>query len=145
MKYFIFSFLLIMAAATMFAQTPADETAVILAVEKRACRAYQQGDADKISKYLTEDYTLTNAKGEISIAGDDIAEAKTGKVRYAVFENYDMTVRIYGNATAIVLGKTKIRGNSEGKPLDILVQFTDTFVKQRGQWRLAAGHVSRLK
>jgi hypothetical protein len=56
-----------------------------------------------------------------------------------------MKVRIYGDHTAIVTGKTKIKGNAQGKAMDIIVQFTDTFVKQSDRWRLAAGHVSRLK
>ena len=56
-----------------------------------------------------------------------------------------MKARVYGGQTAIVTGKTKVKGNPQGKPIDIVVQFTDTFVKQSGRWRLAAGHVSRLK
>jgi len=56
-----------------------------------------------------------------------------------------MKVRVYGDHTAIVTGKTKVQGHAQGKALDIIVQFTDTFVKQNGRWRLAAGHVSRLK
>ncbi len=78
-------------------------------------------------------------------AADDIQDAKSGRVHYEVFENYDMKVRLYGGHTGIVTGKTKVKGTAEGKPIDIVVQFTDTFVKQGDQWRLAAGHVSRLK
>ena len=102
-------------------------------------------DAEKIANFLTRDYTLTNSKGEITAAGDDIEDARSGRVHYDVFENYDMKVRVYGDHTAIVTGKTKIKGNAQGKPIDIVVQFTDTFVKESGRWRLAAGHVSRLK
>jgi Domain of unknown function (DUF4440) len=99
----------------------------------------------KSQNFLTRDYTLTNSKGEITAAGDDIEDARSGRVHYDVFENYDMKVRVYGDHTAIVTGKTKIRGNAQGKPIDIVVQFTDTFVKESGRWCLAAGHVSRLK
>ena len=130
---------------TLVAQTPSDQSAAVLQAERDGCVAYVHGDADKIATFLTEDYTLTNSKGEISTAADDIQEAKTGKVKYDVFENYDMKVRVYGDTTAVVLGKTKIKGSTEGKSIDIVVQFTDTFVKKNGQWRLAAGHVSRLK
>jgi ketosteroid isomerase-like protein len=130
---------------TVCAQKSADKTAAVLQAERDGCVAYRQGDADKIAKFLTDDYTLTNSKGEITTAADDLNDAKTGKVRYDVFENYDMKARVYGDHTAIVNGKTKDKGTAEGKPIDIIVQFTDTFVKQDGHWRLAAGHVSRLK
>ncbi|OLC27333.1 MAG: hypothetical protein AUH91_03050, partial [Verrucomicrobia bacterium 13_1_40CM_4_54_4] len=113
--------------------------------ERDGCAAYLRGKADKIANFLTDDYTLTNSKGKISTAADDIEDAKSGRVHYEVFENYDMKVRLYGGHTGIVTGKTKVKGTAEGKPIDIVVQFTDTFVKQGDQWRLAAGHVSRLK
>ncbi len=140
----LFAFCYICVAAVL-AQTPTDESAAVLQAEHDGCVAYLRGDAEKIANFLTDDYTLTNSKGEISRAADDIEDARTGKVHYGVFENYDMKVRVYGDHAAIVTGKTKIRGNAQGKPIDIIVQFTDTFVKQSDRWRLAAGHVSRLK
>ena len=143
MKFAFIFFLLCVAAA--FAHTPTDESAAVLQAERDGCVAYQRGDAAKIANFLTDDYTLTNSTGEISTAADDIEDAKSGRVHYDVFENYDMKVRIYDDHTAIVTGKTKVKGNAQGKPIDIIVQFTDTFVKQSGRWRLAAGHVSRLK
>jgi len=131
--------------ATVLAQTPTDESAAVLQAEREGCAAYLHGDASKIANFLTDDYTLTNSKGEITTAADDIEDAKSGRVHYDVFENYDTKVRIYDDHTAIVTGKTKVKGNAHGKPIDIIVQFTDTFVKQSGRWRLAAGHVSRSK
>jgi ketosteroid isomerase-like protein len=130
---------------TVLAQTTSDESAAVLQAERDGCVAYLRGDADKIANFLTADYTLTNSKGEITTAADDIEDARTGRVHYDVFENYDMKARVYGDHTAVVTGKTKLKGNAQGKPIDMVVQFTDTFVKQNGGWRLAAGHVSPLK
>ena len=131
-----------MCAATIFAETLAQETSAILQAERDGCAAYLNGDAEKIANFLTEDYTLTNSKGEISARADDIADAKSGRVHYDEFENYDMKVRLYGDSTAVVTGRTKLKGVYDGKPVDKIVQFTDTLVKQNGHWRLAAGHVS---
>src|SRR6266566_8251728 len=131
-----------MCAATIFAQTPAEEMTAVIQAERDGCAAYLQGDAEKIANFLTEDYTLTNSKGEISARADDIADAKSGRVHYDEFENYDMKVRLYGDSTAVVTGRTKLKGVYDGKPVDKIVQFTDTLVKQNGHWRLAAGHVS---
>ena len=131
-----------MCAATILAQTSAEETTAVLQAERDGCIAYLNGEAEKIANFLTEDYTLTNSKGEISGRADDIADATSGKVRYDVFENYDMKVRLYGDSAAVVTGRTKLKGVYDGKTVDKIVQFTDTLVKQNGQWRLAAGHVS---
>jgi ketosteroid isomerase-like protein len=115
---FIFS---LVCAAAVLAQTPRDESAAVLQAEHDGCVAYLRGDAGKIAKFLTDDYTLTDSKGEISTAADDIEDARSGRVHYDVFENYNMTVRLYAGHTAIVTGKTKIKGNAQGKPIDIIV------------------------
>jgi len=131
-------------AAIIFAQAPAGETTAVLQAERDGCAAYLNGDAEKIANFLAADYTLTNSKGEISSRADDIADVKSGKVHYDVFENYDMKVRLYGESTAVVTGRTKLKGVYNGKTIDKVLQFTDTLVKQNGQWRLAAGHVSAV-
>ena len=43
------------------------------------------GDAEKIANFLTDDYTLTNSKGEVSTAADDIEDARSGRIHYDVF------------------------------------------------------------
>jgi ketosteroid isomerase-like protein len=94
---------------------------------------------------LTPDFTLTLSNGEVSTRADEINEVRSGKVHYDEFENYDMQARAYGDNTAVVTGKTHVKGASEGKPFDRVVQFTDTLIKRDGRWQLAAGHVSRLE
>ena len=76
--------------------------------------------------------------------GNEIDELRNGRVHYDVFENYDMKARLYDD-TAVVVGKTHVRGTAEGKAFDRVVQFTDTLIKRDGQWQLAAGHVSRTE
>ena len=55
-------------------------------------------------------------------------------MHYDVFENYDMKARLYGDNTAVVLGRTHVKGTAEGKAFDRVVQFTDTLIKRDGQW-----------
>ncbi len=56
-----------------------------------------------------------------------------------------MLARLYGDDTAVVLGKTRAKGTTEGKPFDRVVQFTDTLIKRDERWQLVAGHVSRIE
>jgi ketosteroid isomerase-like protein len=105
--------------------------------------AYLKSDADGIAQGVMEDYTLTNSMGKVTTRADDIAEAKKNDPKYEIFENYDMKVRVHGD-TAVVTGKTHTKGVSGEKPFDFQFQFTDTFVKDGGRWRLLAGHVSKL-
>src|SRR5262245_57569025 len=62
MKFFLtFSLACVVAA---LAETVTNETAAVLQAERDGCVAYLRGDADKIAKFLTDDYALTNSKGE---------------------------------------------------------------------------------
>ena len=125
------------------AQTPAEQE--VLQFERDACRAFLDADPVALERVLTPDFTLTLSNGEVSTRGNEIDELRNGKVHYDVFENYDMNARVYGVDVAVVVGKTRVKGTSEGKPFDRVVQFTDTLIKRDGRWQLAAGHVSRIE
>jgi ketosteroid isomerase-like protein len=127
----------------VFAQGGDPENAVVQ-TERELCTAYLRSDADAIARGVMEDYTLTNLTGKLTTRANDIEEAKKNDPKYEVFENYDMKVRVHGD-TAIVTGRTHTKGISGGKPFDSEFQFTDTFVKDSGRWRLYAGHVSKLR
>ena len=116
----------------------------VLQFERDACKAFLEADVVALERVLTSDFTLTLSNGEVSTRADEINELRSGKMHYDMFENYDMLARIYGD-TAVVLGKTRVKGTAEGKPFDRIVQFTDTLIKRDGRWQLAAGHVSRIE
>lgn len=143
MKTALFAAFVLLAATISFAQSPAENE--VLQFERDACKGFLQADAAALERDLTDDFTLTLSNGEVSSRADEIAELKSGKVHYEIFENFDMKARLYGDDVAVVLGKTRVKGTSDGKPFDRTVQFTDTLVKRDGRWQLAAGHVSRLE
>jgi hypothetical protein len=133
----------VLACRLSVAQTAAQEE--VLQFELDACKAFLDADPAALERVLTPDFTLTLSNGDVSTRADEINELRSGKVRYDVFENYDMIARLYGDNMAVVLGKTRVKGRTEGKPFDRVVQFTDTLIKRDGRWQLAAGHVSRLE
>jgi ketosteroid isomerase-like protein len=136
-------FLTVLTCRLSLAQTPAQQE--VLQFERDACNAFLEADVAALERVLTPDFTLTLSNGEVSTRADEVNELHSGKVHYDVFENYDMLARVYGNDTAVVLGKTRVKGTADGKPFDRIVQFTDTLIKRDGRWQLAAGHVSRIE
>src|SRR5262249_683169 len=125
------------------AQTTAERE--VLQFERDACKAFLDADAAALERVLTPDFTLTLSNGEVSTRANEINDLRRGKLRYDVFENYDMLARLYVDEVAVVLGKTRVKGTADGKPFDRVVQFTDTLIKRDGRWQLAAGHVSRIE
>lgn len=137
--------ILLAASACRFSFAQASIEKDVLQFERDACKAFLDADSAALERVLTADFTLTLSNGDVSTRADEINELRSGKVHYEVFENYDMLARLYGDNTAVVLGKTRVKGTAEGKPFDRVVQFTDTLIKRDGRWQLAAGHVSRLE
>jgi ketosteroid isomerase-like protein len=125
------------------AQTPAQKE--VLQFERDACKPFVDADVAGLERVLTADFTLTLSSGQVSTRADEINELRSGKIHYDVFENYDMLARLYGNDTAVVLGKTHVKGKADGKPFDRVVQFTDTVIKRDGRWQVAASHVSKIE
>ena len=135
--------MIVFACRFSLAQRPGEQE--VLQFERDACKAFLDADVAALERVLTPEFTLTLSNGEVNTRADEINELRSGKVHYDVFENYDMLARLYGNETAVVLGKTRVKGTADGKPFDRVVQFTDTLIKRDGRWQLAAGHVSRIE
>ena len=87
---------------------------------------------------------MTGSTGKTNSLADDVAEAKSGKVKYEVFENREMKPRLYGD-TAVVTGWTKVKATVDGKPYETDVAFTDTLTRIDGEWYGVSGHVSKPK
>src|SRR5215217_2173259 len=139
----LIAFVAILTCRLSLAQTLAQQE--VLQFERDACKAFLDADVAVLERVLTPDFTLTVSNGEVGTRAGEINELRTGKVHYDVFENCDMLARLYGSDTAVVLGKTRVKGTADGKPFERLVQFTDTLIKRDGRWQLAAGHVSRIE
>lgn len=135
--------LAVLACRFCVAQTPAEQE--VLQFERDACKAFLDADVAALERVLAPGFTLTLSNGDVRTRADEINELHSGKIHYDVFENYDMLARFYGDDTAVVLGKTRVKGAADGKLFDRVVQFTDTLIKRNGRWQLVAGHVSRLE
>jgi uncharacterized protein (TIGR02246 family) len=132
----------IAVTTSAFADLREDEAA-IRQVIRDTCKAYQDGNARRMAELLTEDFTLTDSGGTVTTRADDMANAESGAVRYELFENYDMTVRLYGDSS-VVTGKTRVKGTAGSSAFAAEFQFTDTLVRRGGKWLFAASHASRL-
>ena len=134
--------LLLLAACTSTGAGANDEAAVVQALHD-ACRALREADVARIETLLSSDFTLTDADGVVTTRGDELENARTGAIRYTVFENHDMKVRLHGDA-AVITGITKVAGTAGTTQFARDFQFTDMVVRQNGRWQVAASHISRL-
>lgn len=120
-----------------------EDEAAILQVTRDACKAFVDADTRRLAEVLTEDFTLTDADGVVTTRAQEIASVETGAVRYEVFENHDMKVRLYGDS-AVVTGRTIVKGTAGATAFAAEFQFTDSVVRRADRWWIAASHISRL-
>jgi ketosteroid isomerase-like protein len=107
------------------------------------CDAFRAGDVAAVEKLLAPRFTLVQPDAHVQSRAEVIAEVRARDPQYEVFRNHSMTAQVYGDA-AIVQGITTVKGTSGGKPFQADVRFTDTLVREQGQWRLVVSHVTGM-
>src|SRR5437588_8291371 len=95
--------------ACRFSPAQTTDEKEVLEFERDACKAFLDADVAALERVLTPDFTLTLSNGEVSTRTNEIGELRSGKMHYDVFENYEMEARVYGDSTAVVLGKTRVK------------------------------------
>jgi len=88
-------------------------------------------DIETFNRMTTDDFTLTNERGEVITKPERIERLKAGQ-RQAQAQS-DEQIRFYGNAAL----RTR-RLTLEGKPVRMLT----VWVKQNGQWKVAATQIT---
>jgi ketosteroid isomerase-like protein len=131
-----------LTAVASVAQTT-DQAELAMAVTQQACEAFRMGDVAAAEALLAPTFTLVGPNAQVQSRAEVLAEVRSRDPRYEVFRNHSMTAQIYGDA-AIVQGITSVKGVSGGKSFEADVRFTDTLIKDKGQWRLVVSHVTSI-
>ena len=119
-----------------------DEQALI-SIQHDWAEARVKGDSSYTRRLEAEDCTIVWPDGKIVNKRADL-QTMTGDIVFTEFKVDDVRVRLYGD-TGIVVGQGIIRAQ-EGKQ-DLLggkFVWTDTFVKQSGQWKVVASQITSV-
>ena len=122
------------------AQNTEDE---IKKLEMDRAAAVVKGDMAMVEKQTSDDYTLINADGQMASRQQMIDAFKSGKSKLSMNDLSDMKVRVYGN-TAVVTGKSKVKGMMAGKDATGSVIYTRVYVKKDGHWQSVALQQTRI-
>ena len=100
-------------------------------------------DSVALSSLLADDVTYGHSSGLIQTKAQLIRDVVSGFQDYKSIEPSDLNVRVYDNAS-IVTVKLKTSLIFGGKPTDLNLFVTITWVKINGDWRLVARQSVRL-
>ena len=117
----------------------------LMKLERDIGDANLRRDKKFFERVEAEEFVFTDSMGGLTTKSEDIAslDKPVGEARLVNFAVDDMKVAVYGK-TAVVIGRavwTYKRGDRE---IINKTRFTDVFVKRDGQWRIVAGHSSRM-
>ena len=132
---------LVMACRSQAPAAHRDEAALI-EMQQDLARAWVSGDRTTLERIIASDWTTTGPDGRTSDRARVLAQVfETGVHRIHDLKIDDVKARVFGDA-AVVTGRTRGVGEFEGAAYDVVIQFTDVFVRRTGQWQAVASHSS---
>ena len=138
-----FAAAVVLALATM-QPSEGDPVGQLTDIEQQLAKAWLAGDRAAIERIIAPEWSLTGPDGQMSTRGDvlrDVFETRTHRIIALTVD--EVRVKVFGDA-AVVTGRTHGRGESAKTPYDVVIRFTDMFVRRDGRWQAVASHASLL-
>jgi hypothetical protein len=136
---------LFLLAISNVQQGMADSHKELTEIQQRLAKAWVAADRAAVEHIIAQDWTVTGADGRVSTRFDVLRDAFETKVhRIVALEIDDVRVRMFGDAMAVITGRTHGRGEYGKVPYDVTIRFTDVFVRRDGRWQAVASHASLL-
>lgn len=132
------------AAAAAYADQPepvAAAAASIIELDRQLNEAIIAHDEARARQFYDDDFILSVAGGGIKRKEDMLADIRNPAVVLTVCQTSQVQVRVRGG-TAVLTGILQQTGTVNGRPIDVKLNVTDTWVWLGGKWLLLAGHAS---
>jgi ketosteroid isomerase-like protein len=116
-------------------------------LEQDWVNAMVKRDGAFLQKIEADDYTLTGPDGKVLTKQEDIKNTTEGDTIFDDIKIEKLKVRLYGD-TAVVNGENMVKAHSKDGDLEEDLSgpysWTDVFVKENGQWKAVATHVTAV-
>lgn len=116
---------------TMDTNTPS--TAMITQLEQDWCAAIVSNDADRISRFMSDDWVIIGTEG-ISNKEAFLELIRSGKLTHHTMDFEHLRVRLY-NDTFIISSRGTSAGHFDGQPFSFFEWSTDVFIMENGKWK----------
>ncbi len=118
-------------------RTASDESATVLSLENIWNQAEVGHDAAAMRMLLADTFLNTDDDGSLMNKTQWLAHLGKGSDQYELLSNRNMKADLYGD-TAVVTGEYQEKLKEKGKMVVHSGRFTDTWVRQGGQWKCVA-------
>lgn len=124
---------------------PLSDSDVLRYMELDWIDAVKSRNYDWFEKNYATDFTeVSFVTGKVMSKRQAIDGMKNDKTVFDVMEVSDVSVRVDGNS-GIVTGMGRGKGkDADGKPFDVTLRFTDTYIKRDGRWQAWASQATMI-
>jgi hypothetical protein len=123
--------------------TPAQQTSPVeqelTKLDRELLNATVRNDQTLMQRVASERFVFINPVGGVQERGD------TQGPKIESIQTQDVQVRVHGD-TAILIGHANVKGRfADGRDISGPYRYMRVFVKQQGQWRLAAMQITPIQ
>jgi ketosteroid isomerase-like protein len=114
------------------------------AVEQGFFAALLEADAEALAQLLAEDFLLIDVMTGSEVRKAALLEViKARQLRFDEISLKECRVRQYG-PTAVITGRTEMKGSFGGEPFEASSRYTHVFVEQGEDWRLVSAQGTQI-
>jgi ketosteroid isomerase-like protein len=139
----VLGLLMMLGSAVAQSKSAADQAA-LKAIEEKWDAANLKGDAAALNSIFADTFVSTESDGTVRSKAEVVAAVKSGEIKFLAAKSSDMKVFVYGDA-GVITGRWAGKFVLKGKTVDTVERFTDTYVRQNGQWRCVATQGTTVK
>jgi hypothetical protein len=115
-----------------------------LAADREFFGALSRGSTEDLDRVIADDFILVEVMGGSEITKSSLLAAiQSGQLKFGPIEPTDVRVRVY-QTTAIITGRTEMRGQFGETPFATKSRYTHVYVEQQGRWRLVAAQGTQI-
>ena len=115
-------------------------------LERDIGKANVNRDAAFFERVEADEFIFTDSGGGLTTKKEDVDSVKAPAnpdSKLLSYEVDDMKVMLYGK-TAVVTGRSTLKGVNKGQEWTGQSRFTDVFIWRDNHWQIVAGHSSRI-
>ena len=121
-----------------------NSTSDALIADRQFFAALIDRDAQAVDQILGDDFVLIDVmSGSMITKAEFLAAIDLGQVTFEAIEPAENRVRHY-QGTAVITGRTKMKGQLAGKPFAVSSRYTHVFVSQQSEWRLVSAQGTQI-
>jgi len=135
--------MILIVTVSMLALCAAGPEDEIVKAEKSWAAAVVARDYAALERILHGDLIYAHSTGVIETKGEYVGKLKSNTQRYDVLDHQKTTVKVHGNS-AVAHSTVIMKGQSGDRPFDNRLMMIHLWVKESGQWRLAAHQTTQL-